>query len=78
MDLPLEADDTNKFHFGSPDLHKRIKSVSGDLKRKIGEVGKTVLCLEFSDHGTGDFRSPSQAWLTATMIHELTVALQVV
>ena len=35
-------------------------SVGGDLfKRKIGDVGKGILCLEYSDHGTGDFRSPS-------------------
>lgn len=27
--------------------------------RKIGTIGKSTLCMEYSDHGTGDFRSPS-------------------
>ncbi len=27
--------------------------------RKLGKIGKSTLCVEYSDHGTGDFRTPS-------------------
>jgi hypothetical protein len=27
--------------------------------RKQGKIGKSTLCCEYSDHGTGDFRTPS-------------------
>jgi hypothetical protein len=29
------------------------------FERKLGLVGKGVLCVEYTDYGTGDFRSPS-------------------
>jgi hypothetical protein len=36
-------------------VHNKVES----FERKIGKVGKAGICLEYSDHGTGDFRSPS-------------------
>lgn len=35
--------------------HKRTQA----FNRTIGKVGKGGLCVEFADHGTGDFRTPS-------------------
>ena len=29
------------------------------FERSGGKIGKGMLCVEYSDHGTGDFRSPS-------------------
>jgi hypothetical protein len=47
-------------HYVSP--HKspvrRYKSHQ-TFERQLGKLGKGVLCVEYTDHGTGDFRSPS-------------------
>jgi hypothetical protein len=37
---------------------KRYKSRQ-TFERQLGKLGKGVLCVEYTDHGTGDFRSPS-------------------
>lgn len=29
------------------------------FERQLGKIGKGLLCAEYADHGTGDFRSPS-------------------
>eukprot|EP01031_Cornospumella_fuschlensis_P036624 gene36624-44427_t len=36
-------------------VHSRAET----FERKIGKIGKGGICLEYSDHGTGDFRTPS-------------------
>ena len=40
-------------------IRKRNKNLS--FGRSIGAVGKGSLCVEYTDYGTGDFRSPSFA-----------------
>jgi len=35
--------------------HKNLQT----FERQLGKIGKGNLCCEYSDHGTGDFRSPS-------------------
>lgn len=44
----------DNFKSGQP-KHKRSQT----FNRTIGKVGKGGLCVEFADHGTGDFRTPS-------------------
>ena len=36
-----------------------LATKSPKFDRKIGDLGKGILCMEYSDLGTGDFRSPS-------------------
>ena len=36
-----------------------LATKSPKFDRKIGDLGKGTLCMEYSDLGTGDFRSPS-------------------
>eukprot|EP01041_Mallomonas_annulata_P002693 gene2693-5303_t len=46
----------------SPSHSKKQESKPAGYRlyeRKTGEIGKGELCVEYSDHGTGDFRSPS-------------------
>lgn len=38
-----------------PTHHRQTKAYN----RSIGKIGKGGLCVEFADHGTGDFRTPS-------------------
>eukprot|EP01040_Poterioochromonas_malhamensis_P013876 gene13876-15312_t len=40
----------------SPGPH--YKSIQ-TFERQLGKLGKGALCVEYNDHGTGDFRSPS-------------------
>jgi hypothetical protein len=39
--------------------HIRHHSNKQIFERQLGKIGKGLLCTEYSDHGTGDFRSPS-------------------
>ncbi|RYG67959.1 hypothetical protein EON64_06280 [archaeon] len=48
--------------FEDAQVEKRCISVHNraeTFERKIGKIGKGGICLEYSDHGTGDFRTPS-------------------
>lgn len=40
-------------------VNKLNPSIRQTFDRKLGVIGKGTLCMEYSDYGTGDFRSPS-------------------
>ena len=48
-------------HSFSDDINDVLVGNNGDaiFERTSGKMGKGMLCLEYSDHGTGDFRTPS-------------------
>ncbi len=39
-------------------MHLAEKTIQ-TFERQLGKLGKGALCVEYNDHGTGDFRSPS-------------------
>lgn len=43
----------------SPRTLKPTSGATAVYDRMVGKIGKGATCVEFSDHGTGDFRSPS-------------------
>ena len=45
----------NKRHLARQKHHQPRQT----FERTTGKMGKGLLCCEYSDHGTGDFRSPS-------------------
>lgn len=57
--------DPASIHYKHPMLENLISKVGQKHKhtqtfnRAIGKVGKGGLCVEYADHGTGDFRTPS-------------------
>jgi hypothetical protein len=41
------------------DTHSTHYKSRQTFERQLGKLGKGALCVEYSDHGTGDFRTPS-------------------
>ena len=39
--------------------HSSHRHKHQSFERAVGKVGKGLLCVEYADHGTGDYRSPS-------------------